>query len=149
MKKLVVSVSALLLSAAGVTAADDPIVVRQSLMQAAAASAATSAGMMKGEIEYNPTVAKAAIATLYGVSQAYGDYFPEGTQEGDSDASPHIWEDMEGFQQAIADFQTDTAAAVQAAGEDGPADLAAFQQAIQPVLSNCKDCHEDFRIQDN
>lgn len=148
MKRLAVSVSALLLSAVAVTAADDPVAARQSLMQAAAASAAASAGMMKGEIDYNPVVAKAAIATLYSVSQAYGDYFPEGSQEGDTDASPRIWEDMEGFQQAMVDFRTDSAHAVEAAGRNGPADLAAFQQAIQPVLGNCRDCHETFRLQD-
>lgn len=149
MKRFALALSAIVLSTAAVTAADDPVAVRQSLMQAAAAAAGASAGMIKEEIDYSPVVAKAAIATLYGVSQAYGDYFPDGTQGQDTDASPKIWEDMEGFQQAIADFQTDTAAAVEASGKDGPADLAAFQQVIQPVLANCRDCHESFRIQDN
>lgn len=148
MRKLTVSACALLVSSLTAIAADDPVAVRQSLMDAAAASAAASAGMMKGEIDYNPAVAKAAIATLYSVSLAYGDFFPEGSQEGDTDAAPAIWEDMEGFQQALSDFQADTAAAVEASGKEGPADLAAFQEAIQPVLSNCRDCHESFRIQD-
>nr|WP_306306754.1 cytochrome c [Nitratireductor aquibiodomus] len=44
---------------------------------------------------------------------------------------------------------TDTAAAVEASGKDGPADLAAFQAAIGPVFGNCKSCHENFRVQNN
>ncbi|MDZ5698385.1 cytochrome c [Chelativorans sp. M5D2P16] len=149
MKRLAISLSALLVSSVAVVAADDPIAVRQSLMQAVAGAAGASGGMLKGEIDYNPVVAKAAIATLYGVSQAYGDYFPEGSQNGDTDAAPEIWEDMEGFHNALADFQADAAAAFEAAGKDGPADLAAFKAAVQPVLSNCRDCHESFRIQDD
>ncbi|UUP18880.1 c-type cytochrome [Nitratireductor thuwali] len=149
MKSILLSISALMISVAGVAAADDPVAVRKALMQASAASAAASGGMMKGEIAYNPAVAKAAIATLNAVSHAYGDFFPEGTGGEDTSASPKIWEDGDAWQQALSKFQTDTQAAVEAAGKDGPADLAAFQAAIGPVLSNCRSCHETFRLQTN
>ena len=35
---------------------------------------------------------------------------------------------------------------MEAAGEDGPADLAAFKAAVGPVLGNCKSCHESYRV---
>jgi cytochrome c556 len=38
------------------------------------------------------------------------------------------------------------AAAVEAAGEDGPADVEAFRTAMNPVLGTCKECHETYRI---
>lgn len=148
MKRLTVSLSVLLLSAAAATAADDPIAVRKALMQASAASAGASGAMLKGELDYNPTVAKAAIANFFAVSQALGDFYPEGSHEGDTTASPRIWEDAEGFQQAIEKFRTDAAAAMEASGREGPADLVTFQQVVVPVLSNCSGCHENFRVQD-
>lgn len=149
MRTLILSIFAVSLSATAVTAADDPVEARKLLMQSAAAAAGISGGMMKGDIDYNPAIAKSAIATLNAVSHTYGDYFPEGTSEGETTASPKIWEDGEGWQAALTKFQTDTSAAAEASGKDGPADLAAFQQAIGPVLSNCRSCHENFRVQKN
>jgi cytochrome c556 len=147
MKKLLLSLSALLLATAAVTAADDPIAVRKALMQATGASAATAGGMLRGNMDYNPAVARSAIMTLRAVSLSVGDYFPEGSNEGDTTAAPRIWEDAEGFQQALDNFQTVTATAVEAAGREGPADLDAFRQAITPVLATCTACHENFRRQ--
>ena len=54
---------------------------------------------------------------------------------------------MAGFQTMLTKFGTDVAAAVAAAGKDGPADKAAFVAAVQPVLANCKTCHEGYRIE--
>ncbi|CAN0653483.1 Cytochrome c556 [Nitratireductor aquimarinus] len=149
MKKIALAVSALCLSVSGVAAADDPIAVRKSIMQATAASAGLAGAMMKEELAYNPAIAKAAILTLNAGAKSYGAFFPEGSGEGDTTAAPAIWEDAAGFQAALDKYMTDTAAALDAAGKDGPADLASFQAAIGPVFSNCKSCHEKFRIQNN
>ncbi|TWG93358.1 cytochrome c556 [Mesorhizobium sp. J18] len=150
MKKLIFAASALVLSVSLVAAADDPIAVRQALMESNAASAGVAAAMLKGEMDYSPVVAKAAINALHATALAFGDYFPEGSETGgDTTASPKIWENMEGFQEAVTKFQTDSAAAAEASGKDGPADLEAFKAAITPVLGNCRGCHEDFRIQRN
>lgn len=147
MKKLAISVSVLLFSAAAVAAADDPIAVRKALMQANAASAATAGAMLKGELDYNPAVAKAAIATFNANAHALGDFFPEGSDAGDTRAAPAIWQERDAFMETLAKFQADASAAMQAAGREGPADLAAFQEAVTPVLSNCNSCHERFRTQ--
>lgn len=150
MKKIAFAVSALLLSVAGAAAADDPVAVRKALMQANAGAAGLSGAMLQGEMDYNPAVAKAAIATLHGTAEAYGDFFPEDSQEGgDTTAAPSIWEDPEGFEEALDQYRSDTGAAMEASGEDGPADLETFQEAVGPVLNNCRDCHEDFRVQDD
>lgn len=149
MTKYAVFLSALLLSTAAVTAADDPIAVRKALMQANAASAGAASAMLKGEMDYNPVVAKAVIATFNATANAVADFFPEGSDTGETRASPAIWENPEGFQETAAKFQVDAAAAVEASGRDGPADLEAFRQAVTPVLSNCNACHENFRVQSN
>lgn len=148
MKRLVLAFSVAALSASAVMAADDPIAVRKALMQNAGAAAGVAGAMMKQELEYSPVVAKAAIVALNATAQAYGDFFPAGSESGgNSTASPKIWEDAAGFSAAVAKFQGDVGAALQAAGKDGPADLAAFQAAIGPVFANCKSCHEGFRVQ--
>lgn len=85
------------------------------------------------------------IASLHGVAEALADYFPEGSGTGDTKASPAIWEDPEGFATEIANFKATTTAAFEASGRAGPADLAAFQAAIGPVLGECRACHEKFQ----
>ena len=148
MKRLALALSVVAMSATAGLAADDPIAARKALMQSNGAAVAVAAGMMKQQLEYNPAVAKAAIATLNATAHAFGAFFPEGSDMGaNTTASPKIWEDMGGFEAAVAKFETDTAAAMQASGKDGPADLAAFQAAVGPVLGNCKSCHEAYRVQ--
>lgn len=151
MKRQVISASILsaFLATAVATAAEDAVAVRKAQMQSNAASAAVAGAMLKGELDYNPAVAKAAIASLNATAKAFGDYFPEGSDEGETTAAPAIWDNPEGFQQALGKFQADAAAAVQASGREGPASLEAFQQAITPVLSNCRSCHENFRVRNN
>lgn len=147
MKKFALALAAFALSATASAAADDPVAVRKALMQALGASAGTSGAMMKGELDYNPAVAKAAIATANAVAQSFGDYFPEGSDmASDTTAAPKIWEDMAGFQAQIGKLKETTVAAVAASGKDGPADLDAFKAAMGPVLGNCKECHEGWRV---
>lgn len=147
MKSLPILLGALAFAATAAPAADDPIATRQAIMDANGAAAAVAAGMLKDEIAYSPVVAKAAIAALNATAHSFGAFFPEGSADpARSAAAPAIWEDAAGFDAAIAKFSTDVAAALEASGKDGPPDKAAFQAAIQPVLGNCRTCHEAFRL---
>lgn len=147
MTMLAGTLAAAVAAAAGV-AAEDPIAVRQALMQGNGSSAAVAAGMMKGELDYSPTVGKSVITSVHGVAMAYGDYFPEGSDEGgDTRAAPAIWEDRAGFDAELATFREVTAGAVEAAGREGPPDLAAFQAAMGPIFDSCTSCHEDYRLE--
>jgi cytochrome c556 len=146
MKKFATAFAVFVISMSAAHAADDPIAIRQDLMEANGAAAAVSAGLLKGEIPYNPVVAKEAIMALRAVSHAFGSFFPEGSEKGNTKASPKIWQDAAGFQAALAKFQKDADAAAEASGKKGPADLAAFKTAITPVLKNCAACHHDYRL---
>lgn len=128
-------------------AAEDPIVARQALMSSNGGAAAVAAAMLKGEIPYNPVVARSALVSLAATAAVFGDYFPEGSDDpARSKASPKIWQDRAGFDAELTKFQTGTARAVEAAGRDGPADSAAFQAAVLPVFDSCKTCHESYQI---
>lgn len=128
-------------------AADDPVAARKAVMQSVGAAAGLGGGMMKGEIGYTPAAGKAAIATLNAAAHTYGDLFPEGSDlAADTTAAPAIWDNRAGFNDELAKFASAAAAAMTAAGKEGPADLDAFKAAIGPVFASCKSCHEGFRV---
>ncbi|MTH97954.1 cytochrome c [Roseibium sp. RKSG952] len=128
------------------TAADDPIKTRQAIMSSVGAAAGLGGGMMKGNVDYSPAAAKAAIAAMYAASLSFGSFFPEGSETGENtEAAPAIWSDPEGFQSQIVKFQGAAAEAMNASGRNGPDGVQAFKAAFAPVLSTCKSCHEGYR----
>jgi cytochrome c556 len=146
--KLPILIGTLALAATAAIAADDPIAVRQALMANNGAAAGVAGAIMKDELAYSPVLGKVVIAAMSATAHAIGDFFPEGSVDPEkSNAAPKIWEDMAGFQSTLGDFRQDVSAAVEASGKDGPPDKAAFAAAIQPVLENCKTCHETYRIE--
>lgn len=144
MRRLIVGLTALSLVAvaAGAYAVEDPIFTRQSLMDANGAAAGAGAAMLKGEAPFNADVAKSVFMTMHAVAYSYGDYFPAGSDQGKTKASPKIWEDMAGFQAELQQFQKDTDAAIAAK----PADLDAFKAAFGQVTGNCKSCHDKYKL---
>jgi cytochrome c556 len=101
--------------------------------------------MIKGETPFSPAVAKAALQNYNSVGYAFGDYFPAGSDKGDTSASPRIWEEMAAFQAEIARFRDDA----QAALDSEPATLEAFQAAMGTMGRHCQTCHENYRIKRN
>jgi cytochrome c556 len=126
-------------------ATDDVIATRQKLMAANGAATGAAAGMAKEEIAFNPAIAKAALQSWSAVSFAFGDYFPEGSDTGDTRASPKIWEDAAGWNAALEKFRADAEAAIAA----DPKDLDSFKTAMSSVTANCQSCHETFRLERN
>lgn len=129
----------LLLTAA---AAAEPIETRRSIMSSVGAAAKVSGEMAKGNIPFNADVAALAIATFVAASNSYRDFFPDGSEAGDTRARDTIWSDREGFIAANEAFAEDAAAASAAK----PADLEAFQATFGAVAENCQACHEKYRV---
>jgi cytochrome c556 len=146
MKRLAIALFGIVFASSAVFASDDPIATRKALMDSNGAAAGAAFGMVKGDIPYNPAVAKAAIMALNATAHAYGDFFPEGSDKGNTNASPKIWEDMDGFKKKLGEFQTAVASAVDASGRRGPADLDTFKAVISPVFQTCDSCHETYRL---
>jgi len=126
-------------------AADDPIATRQAIMSSVGATAGLGGGMMKGEIAYSPTAGKAALAAARASALTFGDYFPAGSDQGNTGAAPSIWENPDGFEAELAKFSEATAKGIEASGKSGPADLEAFKAAMGPIFGTCKSCHETYR----
>ena len=126
-------------------AGDDAIATRQALMKAVGSAAKVSAGMIRGQMEFNANTADLALRTLYVVATTYPSYFPEGSESGgDSEASPKIWEDAAGFKAATDKFEADALAAI-----GGAKDADSFKAAFGKVAANCKSCHESYRVMKN
>ena len=129
----------------GASAAEDPILTRKKLMQANGGAAGIAQGMIKGEIPFSPVLAESALRTFNAVAYSAGDYFPAGSDKGDTRASPKIWEEMAEFQEYLGNFQKATDAGRAAK----PETLEAFQAAMGDIGKACGACHEDFRLEQN
>jgi cytochrome c556 len=142
MKKLVLAVAALAL--AGTAAFADPVADRQALMKANGKAMGAIVPMTKGEKPFDAAVVLDALQTINNDAQKLdvATLFPAGTDQGDTEASPKIWEDMAGFQAKVDKFKADAAAAVAAP----PQDVEALKATLGAVGSNCGGCHETFRI---
>jgi cytochrome c556 len=122
-------------------AIEDPIATRRQLMQSNGASMGAAQAMIKGEVPFDARLAMATLQNFEAVGYSFGDYFPPGSDQGDTRASPKIWAEMAEFQEYLTKFRDDSAAAVAAK----PATLEAFQAALGPIGQNCQQCHEEFR----
>ena len=122
---------------------NDPVSLRINTMQNVGAATGVAAGMMKGEIPFDPITAQLALTTINTAALGLSGLFPDGMEENmRSSAGPAIWADAAGFKAAIAKFVSDSGAAKSSA----PASVAELQAAFGPVGGNCKACHKDYRI---
>lgn len=137
----VVALSVGIASTTAVALTDDPVTTRQKLMQANASAAGLLNDMVRGEMPFNADVAEASLRTLNAVAYSYGDYFPEGSDQGDTRASPEIWSNMEEFQRILAGFRT----ATDEARASEPQTVEALQAALAAIGPSCQQCHEAFR----
>lgn len=96
--------------------------------------------MLKGEAEFDLAAVKSGAAKVAEHSgDALLDLFPEGTNEGKSEALDNIWTDWDGFSTASELLKTRAAAV--AAAEDQASATGAFIA----MTKACGGCHEDYR----
>jgi cytochrome c556 len=119
---------------------------RRHLMKDIVRPAAKLGGdMVKGTVPFDAAKAGKAMTDISGVPDEYVKLFPKGTEHGaiaDSEASPKVWEDFDGFKataQKLKDASTKAAAAA-AQGEG------AFTAAFNDMTKVCKDCHQSYRV---
>ncbi len=124
---------------------EDPRHERHELMEDVRDGAKPIGEMLRGEADYDAEVVAASLQTFLEVSGVFGDLFPPGTETGmDTEAAPAIWEDREGFNQALADWRS----AVEAAQAANPTSLEDAKPVLGPIFNACKNCHDSYRIED-
>jgi len=145
MSRLIVSVILCALIISGVAVAgSDPIVKRQQLMEDTRDAAKAIGSMLKEQRPFNAQVAMAALETWKRTATEAGDLFPEGSETGhDTEAKSTIWSDRDGFNEKMANFNTQVDAAIAA----NPDSLEALKAAAGPVFKSCKACHDGYRVE--
>jgi cytochrome c556 len=122
--------------------AKSPASQREELMEGVRDAAKPVGAMLKGEKEFDADRLQASLAVFAEAAGKLGSLVPEGSLGGE--ASPAIWDDPDGFAAAIKKWQDTTAAAIAAS----PQSLEAAGPVMKPVMANCKNCHESYRLDD-
>ena len=71
------------------------------------------------------------------------DYFPEGSNEKPSEASPTIWTDFGGFKNAAMKNETAAKQLIAAAKAE---DQKAVVDGFKAVAASCKSCHQSYKL---
>ena len=71
------------------------------------------------------------------------DYFPEGSNEKPSEASPAIWTDFDGFKNAAMKNETAAKQLIAAAKAE---DQKAVVDGFKAVAASCKSCHQSYKL---
>lgn len=142
MRKFAVALS---IVAIGTTVAlAGPVEDRQAIMKANGKAMGALAGIAKGEKPFDAATVEQALAALSEDAQKFdvAALFPAGTDTGETEASPKIWEDMAGFTAASDAWKKAVADAVAAK----PQDAAALGAHVGAIGKTCGTCHELYRV---
>ena len=71
------------------------------------------------------------------------EYFPEGSNEKPSEASPAIWTDFVGFENAAIKNETAAKQLIAAAKAE---DQKAVVDGFKAVAASCKSCHQSYKL---
>lgn len=118
---------------------------RAAVMTAMRGHIGASSMIARGLIENNGQL----LGHAEGLSNAASELkniFPEGSDVNESEALPAIWENPEGFQEAIDNF-VNAAAEFESAAAGG--DPEAIGAAFRQVGMGCRGCHDNFRKSDD
>lgn len=122
----------------------DVVEDRKAIMKEIGKSVGVMGAMMKGEAPFNSAAAIEALKTISASADKYDPValFPEGSDKGDTEASPAIWQNKADFIAHVEKFREDAAQAATAT----PQDLEQLKPVFQQVAANCSSCHELYRI---
>jgi cytochrome c556 len=120
--------------------AADPAHERHEAMEAVGGAMKALSAIAKKEAPFDAAVVKKNAATIADNLKAASTLFVAGTGGGSSRAKPEIWTDGAAFAKGMKDAQAD-AVALQSVTDE-----AAFGPALVSLGTNCKSCHDKYRL---
>ena len=149
MKRMIVTVAAVLLGIGAVYAQQDVVNQRQTSMKENGKNLGGVLGAMaKGEKPYDQAAVDAAVAKLAENAKAIGTLFPENTKglkaDGKYSASSKIWENRADFDSHVASYTK----AVNEVSSAGIKNLDALKAAVPVLGKQCSGCHETYRLKE-
>ena len=151
MRALALGLLAMTLTAVPASAGDDanPVIkYRQLEMEALARHMGSVKMVVKNQVDRKGDVLGHAEA-MHALAKDLVSQYPAGTgpdSGAKTEAKAEIWSDAAGFAKAAQDFETATAALVEAAKGD---DLEAMAKAFGGVGQACGGCHDTYREDDH
>ncbi|MEE8308080.1 MAG: cytochrome c [Gammaproteobacteria bacterium] len=121
---------------------EDQIAYRKAVMSAIGAHAGALAAMVRGKVDYDHMASQAS--AMADTVSTIGDIFPaaSSSEAGETEALAAIWEDTDGFAEAVA---ASIAAASSFSETAAAGDRAAVGKAFGALAGTCKGCHDNYR----
>ena len=142
MRMTAIFVGAILgLGAVAPAVAIDAIEARQTILKGMGDEARPLAAMLKGEAAFDLARVAAALKVHAEGAEALKALYPDNSRTGKTEASPRIWVEKERFLGLYTQLATDAKAAAAAITDE-----ASFKAQFPKVLSDCKACHDDYRV---
>jgi cytochrome c556 len=120
--------------------ASDAFHDRHMAMEAVGDAMKPLGAIAKKQAPFDAAVVKANATTIADNLKKAHALFPAGSGGGESLAKPEIWTDAAGFEKGMKDAHA-AAVALQSVSEE-----AAYGPALGALGSNCKSCHDKYRI---
>lgn len=139
MKEFVAGLLVMVVGLGPAIAGGDPIKERRDLMKASGAATKTIVGMLKGA-PFDLEAIKAALKTYADDAAKSPTLFPDGSNKGDTNALPAIWDNKADFVARFSKFADDVNVASTVI-----VDEASFRATAPRVLNDCGGCHELYR----
>tara|TARA_B100000029_G_scaffold166234_1_gene162489 strand:+ start:87 stop:521 length:435 start_codon:yes stop_codon:yes gene_type:complete len=143
MRKLLLVLFLTSISYSPVKSAEQDVKNRQNAMQQVREAVKVLFPMVKGKTEYDDFVVISMLEQMLDAVKPYASYFPEEQEVGvTSEAAETIWTDRVGFEKGLKKFMADISATLSAE----PETLEKFNPLFAKVTSNCKSCHQVYRM---
>lgn len=130
---------------ASATDVEDAIEYRQGVFKTIKWNFGPMAGMVKGKIDFDAAEFSRRADLVAVLSKMPGEGFIEGSDMGDTDAKPEIWENKDKFDAGM-DALAKNAAALADAAKSG--DMSVIKPAFGELGKTCKGCHDNFRVEE-
>ena len=122
---------------------EDAIKYRKNSLFVMQQHVARLAAMAQGKTPFDAKAAAENAALVETLSKLPWQGFVEGTDKGETKASPDIWKNAAKFKEAADKFQAE-ATKLSAAAKTGKVDD--LKAALGNFTPTCKACHDDFRL---
>ena len=137
-------ISTVALAAFATGGESDVLKDRKQAMKALGTTMGVIAPVLKGGDMPDIKVLQGQAAVMHTSLVVIGQSFPEGSDSQDSEASPKIWEDPEGWAEKLGELNSavdEFTAALEMEDQD------MIKEAMGKYASTCKSCHEAYRIE--
>jgi len=125
----------------------DPIKERRALMKQDGQTSKVLFDMAQGTTPFDAAKAAEAATTMSKLGHTFATefdkYFPDSSKTGDTKAAPAIWDNKDEVKKLFVSLETDAKASADAAAKG----VDAFKATFAKLGSNCKGCHEKYKLQ--